>query len=158
MFATQKQSFHNKGIQTYVALIGTDKYNFISEFYQCVTEANDDIVILDPDSPSYTTLTDKLCKDNGYDLQITEVNPETTDSGFIPFVEIWNRGAPADIQACFGDTSTCSTATTVGTGEYLIASTSGSMGYGDVEATLSISGGSVCTILFPKICYLSMII
>ena len=58
MFATQKQSlFHNKGIQTYVALIGTDKYNFISEFYQCVTEANDDVVIIDPVSPSYTTLT-----------------------------------------------------------------------------------------------------
>ena len=115
-------------------LIGTEGINFIKEFYSTLVEDPDtDIIVIDPDSPSssYTALKDVLCKENGYDVKITEVKTSTT--GGARFIEVLNRGATATITAGWNGGSQVSMGS-VGTGSYATADPG--------------SGGSVCFICY----------
>ena len=146
------------GIQTVVVLIGDPEQNAFPGYYSCIVQDPDrDIIVIDPAAPDYSTLKAALCKNepDGYDVQITEVNPQSTEGtsgpsgtgGFVAFVEVYNFGAPADIRACLGDsgesgTNGCASAAqevTVGTGEYLVASVGGGITSGDQSQNI---GGS----------------
>eukprot|EP00485_Elphidium_margaritaceum_P017107 CAMPEP_0202733248 /NCGR_PEP_ID=MMETSP1385-20130828/188069_1 /ASSEMBLY_ACC=CAM_ASM_000861 /TAXON_ID=933848 /ORGANISM="Elphidium margaritaceum" /LENGTH=932 /DNA_ID=CAMNT_0049399577 /DNA_START=237 /DNA_END=3035 /DNA_ORIENTATION=+ len=133
------------GIQTYMVLIGVQGVNFVKEFYTCVGElGEEDIIVINPSSPSYTTLTTKLCKTNGIDLKITEFNPNAGAQ----FIEIFNRGAPTNINACFGTTSgTCAASgSVVGTGAYFVASEGGYISSGNANGAVT---ASLSTRSFP---------
>ena len=130
-----------KGIQTYVILIGIEGINFVKQYYSCITEKESDLIIIHPISPSYDTIQNKLCKSNGYDIQITEVNPINTS--YPQFIEILNRGSTANIQACWNNGSICSQAKSVQTGQYLVASVGGEIN-GDVQASILGVTQSVC--------------
>jgi len=115
----------NANIQTFVALIGEQGRNFVKEYYSCLVEdPSTDVVIIDPDDTTagIASLLDRVCKANGYDVVITEVNP--TEAGtYRPYIEILNRGASVSLKACFNSAtdSTCSGSATVPTGEYFVA-------------------------------------
>jgi len=140
------------GIQTYVVLIGDEEQNAFPGYYSCIVEDPDnDIFVINPDSPDYTDLKSALCKNepDGYDIQITEVNPQAS-STFDAFVEIYNRGAPTPIRACLGDsgdsgnTGCAPTSAEVGTGEYLVASNNAGEP-GDVTSNLGTNTASSTT-------------
>lgn len=123
----------------------------MQQYYSCLVEdPTTDIVIIDPNSPSsgISDLTDLLCKSNGYDVRITEVNPE--DGGYKTFIEILNFGASASVSACWDSTGDCSSSGTIDTGEYFVAYVSGDTGTtptGDADATasdLSSESNGVC--------------
>merc|ERR1719491_2514430 len=118
----------NANIQTIVALIGEQGRNFVKEYYSCLVEdPATDVIIIDPLSPAtgIAALKLRVCKANGYDVRITEVNP-TTGGLYEPFIEIFNRGASVLLKACW-DTApgSCSSASTVSTGQYYVAACSG---------------------------------
>eukprot|EP00486_Rosalina_sp_Unknown_P000036 CAMPEP_0201564396 /NCGR_PEP_ID=MMETSP0190_2-20130828/2683_1 /ASSEMBLY_ACC=CAM_ASM_000263 /TAXON_ID=37353 /ORGANISM="Rosalina sp." /LENGTH=919 /DNA_ID=CAMNT_0047980545 /DNA_START=244 /DNA_END=3003 /DNA_ORIENTATION=- len=133
------------GIQTYVVLVGTAGENAFPSFWSCAVEdPATDIIVHDPTSTDYTAITALLCKTNGIDLQITEVNPVA--GTYAAFVEILNRGASASVRACLGSAANgdCSTGTNVDNGEYLVASVGGGVN-GDVTASLPSSSPTTDT-------------
>merc|ERR1719491_1194299 len=107
----------NANIQTIVALIGEQGRNFVKEYYSCLVEdPATDVIIIDPLSSAtgIALLKARVCKANGYDVRITEVNP-TEDGLYRPFIEIFNRGASVSLKACWTSASgSCSGASTVG--------------------------------------------
>jgi len=118
----------NANIQTMVALIGEQGRNFVKEYYSCLVEdPATDVIIIDPLSPAtgIALLKARVCKANGYDVRITEVNP-TTGGLYRPFIEIFNRGASVSLKACWNTaTGSCSSASAVSTGQYYVAACSG---------------------------------
>ena len=116
---------HGTDIQTFVALIGEQGRNFVKEYYSCLVEdPATDVIVIDPASPSagISALLARVCKADGYDVRITEVNP-TEDGTYQPFIEIFNFGADVSLKACWDSATdaSCSSATTVNTGEYFVA-------------------------------------
>merc|ERR1719491_1942813 len=112
----------NANIQTIVALIGEQGRNFVKEYYSCLVEdPATDVIIIDPLSSAtgIAALKLRVCKANGYDVRITEVNP-TTGGLYEPFIEIFNRGASVSLKACWDGTSDCSSVSTVITGAYYV--------------------------------------
>eukprot|EP00484_Ammonia_sp_Unknown_P027332 CAMPEP_0197026010 /NCGR_PEP_ID=MMETSP1384-20130603/6198_1 /TAXON_ID=29189 /ORGANISM="Ammonia sp." /LENGTH=950 /DNA_ID=CAMNT_0042454611 /DNA_START=158 /DNA_END=3010 /DNA_ORIENTATION=+ len=134
------------GIQTFVVLVGEDGYNFVKEYYQCIGESVDDVIVMDPaaTSTALTSLGTKMCKTGGIDLKITEINIAATTSGEAQFVEILNRGATASIRACLGGSS-CSTASSTGTGSYYVGYTGSATTY---TATAQVSGTTYDTVAY----------
>ncbi len=105
-------------MQTYVALIGAQGINFVKQFYTCAVEDPlTDIIVIDPtdSATGIQALYDRVCKANGIDFKITEVNPVAGTSN--PFIEVFNRGASVTISVDFdgGGSVTCGTP---GVGEY----------------------------------------
>ena len=122
-------------------LVGKEGANAFPSFWSCAVENPDsDIVIIDPAAPNYDAIKALVCKDNGYDVKITEVNP-VGNGNWNAFVEVLNRGAQASISACLGNA--CSSAVSVPTGSYLVAHTSGGSGYGSYPTTLPTQSPSV---------------
>eukprot|EP01083_Nonionella_stella_P154276 496902_1 len=81
-------------IQQFVVLIGTQGTNYFKEYYSCMVEDPvNDIIEIDPSSPStgISKLQSRVCKTNGIDIKITEVNP--VSGVHAPFIEVLNRGA-----------------------------------------------------------------
>jgi len=96
----------------------------VKEYYSCLVEdPATDVIIIDPTSTNsgIADLKARVCKANGHDVRITEVNP-SEDGFYEPFIEIFNRGASLSLKACWNSaTGSCSSASTVGTGEYYVA-------------------------------------
>eukprot|EP01083_Nonionella_stella_P024082 66615_1 len=130
-------------IQQYVVLIGVEGIHYVKEYFTCMVEDPDrDIIEINPSDTAegIAKLHSRVCKPNGIDIKITEVNP--TDSIFRPFIEVLNRGAPASISVCWA-TNACSAANTVDTGTYYVGFGSGN-GFiehnaGTVEESLGIN-------------------
>eukprot|EP01083_Nonionella_stella_P081793 225523_1 len=114
-----------KNIQQFVVLIGTQGTNYFKEYYSCMVEDPvNDIIEIDPSSPStgLSKLESRVCKTNGIDIKITEVNP--VSGVHAPFIEVLNRGASTTISASFSGGTSASAS--VGTGSYFVAYGSGS--------------------------------
>ena len=130
-----------------MVFIGEEGSTVFPSFWECLVENTaTDIVIIDPKTPDYTAITNLVCKPDGYDIKITEVNP-ITNSHFPAFIEVLNRGATANISACMngvGDIN-CSSEVSVPTGSYFVASKAGNYG---VSSTLPAGSASVKYIIF----------
>ena len=110
-------------------MYGEEGNDFVKGSYSCLVEDLDnDIIIVDPSDPdtSLAAISESLCKSDGYDVKITEVNPVGQTGGYQPFIEGFNRGLEASIRACFS--GGCSNYITVPTGEYFVAYDSTSNG------------------------------
>jgi len=140
-------------IQTFVALIGEQGRNFVKEYYSCVVEdPSTDIVIIDPtdSAAGIANLFDRVCKENGYDVRITEVNPlDTTGNGdsYEPFIEILNRGAPLSLRACWDSATddSCSDSRLTNTNDYFVASCLSCSGYHAYPETINLTAANSST-------------
>eukprot|EP00486_Rosalina_sp_Unknown_P012169 CAMPEP_0201593762 /NCGR_PEP_ID=MMETSP0190_2-20130828/191276_1 /ASSEMBLY_ACC=CAM_ASM_000263 /TAXON_ID=37353 /ORGANISM="Rosalina sp." /LENGTH=716 /DNA_ID=CAMNT_0048053093 /DNA_START=61 /DNA_END=2211 /DNA_ORIENTATION=+ len=126
---TNAPSSKQQNIQTFVVLYGEEGKDFVKGSYSCLVEDPDtDIIIVDPTDAdaSLAAISELLCKSDGFDVKITEVNPVGQTGGYQAFIEGINRGMEASIRACFS--GGCSSYITVPTGEYFVAYDSTSNG------------------------------
>eukprot|EP01084_Bolivina_argentea_P011538 21560_1 len=128
-------------IQQYVVLIGVEGVHFIKEYFSCMVEdpAND-IIEIDPSSTAagIAKLAARVCKTDGIDIKITEVNP--VDGAYVPFIEVLNRGAPTSISVCW-DAVGCTNGTTTATGSYYVGYGTGNGADPTGESGLAINLG-----------------